>query len=52
LATIESIGASIGSTRIEGSKRYGWEVEKLLSSLAIKFFDKRDEQDVVMMWLK
>jgi Fic family protein len=43
VATIESIGSS---TRIEGSKLSDREVEKLLSNLAIKTFDTRDEQEV------
>jgi len=43
VATIESIGSS---TRIEGSKLTDREVEKLLSRLAIKKFDSRDEQEV------
>lgn len=43
VATIESIGSS---TRIEGSKLSDREVEKLLSKLAIKTFDTRDEQEV------
>jgi Fic family protein len=44
VATIESIGSS---TRIEGSKLSDREVEKLLSNLAIKTFETRDEQEVV-----
>jgi Fic family protein len=44
VATIESIGSS---TRIEGSKLTDREVERLLSNLAIKAFDTRDEQEVV-----
>ncbi|HEF4727782.1 Fic family protein [Burkholderia multivorans] len=43
VATIESIGSS---TRIEGSKLNDREVERLLSNLAIKQFDTRDEQEV------
>lgn len=43
VATIESIGSS---TRIEGSKLSDREVEKLLSSLEIKSFETRDEQEV------
>lgn len=43
VATIESIGSS---TRIEGSKLTDREVERLLSSLAIKKFETRDEQEV------
>lgn len=43
VATIESIGSS---TRIEGSKLSDREVEQLLSNLAIKSFDSRDEQEV------
>ena len=43
MATIESIGSS---TRIEGSKLTDREVERLLSNLAIKSFDTRDEQEV------
>ena len=43
VATIESIGSS---TRIEGSKLSDREVERLLSNLAIKKFDSRDEQEV------
>ena len=43
VATIESIGSS---TRIEGSKLTDREVERLLSNLAIKQFDSRDEQEV------
>lgn len=43
VATIESIGSS---TRIEGSKLTDREVEQLLSNLAIKSFDTRDEQEV------
>lgn len=43
VATIESIGSS---TRIEGSKLTDREVEKLLSKLAIKTFETRDEQEV------
>src|SRR6201999_3603703 len=44
VATIESIGSS---TRIEGSKLSDREVERLLSNLEIKFFETRDEQEVV-----
>ena len=43
VATIESIGSS---TRIEGSKLSDREVEQLLSSLEIKKFDTRDEQEI------
>lgn len=43
VATIESIGSS---TRIEGSKLSDREVERLLSSLQIKTFTTRDEQEV------
>lgn len=43
VATIESIGSS---TRIEGSKLSDREVERLLSNLAIKNFETRDEQEV------
>ena len=43
VATIESIGSS---TRIEGSKLTDREVERLLSNLAIRSFDTRDEQEV------
>ena len=43
VATIESIGSS---TRIEGSKLTDREVERLLSNLAIKSFESRDEQEV------
>ena len=43
VATIESIGSS---TRIECSKLSDREVERLLSNLAIKKFDSRDEQEV------
>lgn len=43
MATIESIGSSI---RIEGSKLSDREVERLLSKLAIKKFETRDEQEV------
>ncbi len=43
VATIESIGSS---TRIEGSKLSDREVERLLSSLAIKKFETRDAQEV------
>jgi Fic family protein len=43
VATIESIGSS---TRIEGSKLSDREVEHLLSNLAIKKFETRDEQEV------
>jgi len=43
VATIESIGSS---TRIEGSKLTDREVDRLLSNLAIKSFDSRDEQEV------
>jgi Fic family protein len=43
VATIESIGSS---NRIEGSKLTDREVERLLSNLAIKSFESRDEQEV------
>ena len=43
VATIESIGSS---TRIEGSQLTDREVEKLLSNLAIRSFETRDEQEV------
>lgn len=43
VATIESIGSS---TRIEGSKLSDREVEHLLSNLAIRKFETRDEQEV------
>ena len=43
VATIESIGSS---TRIEGSKLTDREVERLLSNLAARSFDTRDEQEV------
>lgn len=43
VATIESIGSS---TRIEGSRLTDREVERLLSNLAIKKFETRDEQEV------
>jgi Fic family protein len=43
VATIESIGSS---TRIEGSKLSNREVGRLLSSLEIKLFNTRDEQEV------
>ena len=43
VATIESIGSS---TRIEGSKLTDREVERLLSNLAIRKFETRDEQEV------
>lgn len=43
VATIESIGSS---TRIEGSKLSDRDVDKLLSNLAIKSFETRDEQEV------
>jgi Fic family protein len=43
VATIESIGSS---TRIEGSKLNDRDVERLLSNLAIKQFETRDEQEV------
>ena len=42
-ATIESTGSS---TRIEGSKLSDREVERLLSTLEIKAFETRDEQEV------
>ena len=43
VANIESIGSS---TRIEGSKLSDRQVEKLLSTLEIKLFETRDEQEV------
>jgi Fic family protein len=43
VTTIESIGSS---TRIEGSKLSDREIEQLLSSLQIKSFTTRDEQEV------
>lgn len=43
VATIESIGSS---TRIEGSKLSDREIERLLTSLQIKTFTTRDEQEV------
>lgn len=43
VATIESIASS---TRIEGSKLTDAEVERLLSNLAIRSFETRDEQEV------
>lgn len=43
VAIIESIGSS---TRIEGSKLSDREVERLLSNLAIRKFETRDEQEV------
>lgn len=43
VATIESIGSS---TRIEGSKLSDQDVQRLLSSLDIKSFETRDEQEV------
>jgi Fic family protein len=43
VVTIESIGSS---TRIEGSKLSDRDVDKLLSNLAIQFFETRDEQEV------
>jgi Fic family protein len=43
VATLESIGSS---TRIEGSKLSDREVEKLLSNIAIRSFETRDEQEV------
>src|SRR5574340_1291966 len=43
VATIESIGSS---TRIEGSRLTDREVERLLSNLAIKKFESRDEQEI------
>lgn len=43
VATIESIGSS---TRIEGSKLSDRDVERLLTNLAIKQFETRDEQEV------
>ncbi|MRW90387.1 Fic family protein [Duganella sp. FT80W] len=44
VATIESIGSS---TRIEGSKLSDRQIERLLSSLEIRSFSTRDEQEVV-----
>lgn len=43
VATIESVGSS---TRIEGSKLYDRDVERLLSSIEIRKFETRDEQEV------
>ena len=43
VATIESIGSS---TRIEGSTLSDRQVEQLLSTLAVKSFATRDEQEV------
>ena len=43
MATIESIGSS---TRIEGSRLSDRDVEHLLSNLAIRKFETRDEQEV------
>lgn len=43
MAAIESIGSS---ARIEGSKLADRKVEKLLSNLAIRSFETRDEQEV------
>jgi Fic family protein len=43
VATIESIGSS---TRIEGSRLTDREVERLLTHLAVRKFDTRDEQEV------
>lgn len=43
VATIESIGSS---TRIEGSRLSDRDVEHLLSNLAIRKFETRDEQEV------
>lgn len=43
VATIESIGSS---TRIEGSRLTDREVERLLSSVAARTFETRDEQEV------
>jgi Fic family protein len=43
VATVESIGSS---TRIEGNRLTDREVERLLSNLAIKKFETRDEQEV------
>lgn len=43
VATIESIGSS---TRIEGSKLNDRDVGRLLSNIAIKQFETRDEQEV------
>jgi Fic family protein len=42
-ATIESVASS---TRIEGAKLTDHEVERLLSSLEVKSFTTRDEQEV------
>jgi len=43
VATIESVGSS---TRIEGAKLSDHEIDKLLSSLDIKSFRSRDEEEV------
>ncbi len=43
VATIESIGSS---TRIEGSRLSDGDVERLLSGLAFRSFETRDEQEV------
>lgn len=43
VATIESVGSS---TRIEGSKLSDRDVERLLSSIEIRKFETRDEQEV------
>src|SRR5476651_2628645 len=43
VATIESIGSS---TRIEGSRLSGQDVEKLLSNVEMRSFETRDEQEV------
>ena len=43
VATVESIGSS---TRIEGAKLSNAEVETLLSNIAIRAFETRDEQEV------
>lgn len=44
IATIQSIGSS---TRIEGATLNDQEVKKLLKSVKINKFDKRDEQEVI-----
>jgi len=46
VATIESIGSS---TRIESSKLFDREVERLLSSLQIKALAIRGEQEVLLV---
>jgi Fic family protein len=43
VATVESIGSS---TRIEGAKLSDTQVETLLSGIAVKSFESRDEQEV------